>query len=112
MEEIFTVELKKSDEKITKLSEDFNSLQVSLPIHSFLSTIFLTFSHFSIYFHPTLFARIQLKLRDGFDDKSTMMSHHIDVKTEELKGEMKFLMGMIGLVSYKHVLLCSHRKMV
>jgi hypothetical protein len=34
-------------------------------------------------------------LRDGIDGKTTTMSHHIDLKIEEIKGEMKFLMGMI-----------------
>ncbi|KAG5679242.1 hypothetical protein PVAND_008822 [Polypedilum vanderplanki] len=63
MEEIFTNELKKSDDKITKLSEDINLLQQ--------------------------------KLYNGIDDKNTTMSHHIDLKMEEIKGEMKFLLRMI-----------------
>jgi hypothetical protein len=88
MEESFTLELKKSDDKITKLSEDISSLQV-LPFHP----LRLPFSVILSFFTP-----MQHKLRNGIDDKSattTTVSHHIDLKTEEIKGEMKFLLGMI-----------------
>ncbi|CAG9800551.1 unnamed protein product [Chironomus riparius] len=64
MEDVFTVELKKSDDKITKLRDDINVMQTS-------------FSH-------------------GIEDKNHSISHHIDLKIEEIKGEMKFLIGMLG----------------
>ncbi|XP_070492802.1 uncharacterized protein [Chironomus tepperi] len=64
MEDVFTMELKKSDEKITKLRDDINVMQTSFS--------------------------------NGIKDKNLSISHQIDLKMEEIKGEMKFLIGMFG----------------
>lgn len=60
---------------------------------------FFIFSSFknSLY---QLYPFQQTQFKDGIDDKNSTMSNHIDSKIDEIKSEMKFLMGMIGCVFY------------
>jgi hypothetical protein len=79
---MFTLQLNKSSKKIADLTSEMSLMQV------IGSCARLTFSSDAVFL-------VQSKLNDEICGSKEAMTHRVDLKIEEMKGEIKFLTGVI-----------------